>query len=343
MRLTTCHFLAAIVILAGMVLFSGPAGAAAPDESWLAAGDRMARKDASANAAGPAEVAAPSRRMPPQRLHTLEGVGGGWIVPTAYLANPEPKYLNIFGMPAVSVSFLGWPGNKNMLSFAVSETLFGRVELSYALNRFDMGNLAHVVRRTINNSLRDRGVWLHHMSVRGLLIEEDSFGLPLPALTAGVHFKCNSTIKHLNGRLGIPLDAIGYERSNGVEFTLTASKTIDIKPLPRTVVTVGMRNSDASNIGILGFGDHRKTTIEVGVQVFVLDNVVLSYEFRRKEQQFSGPPVSGMLRGEENWHAFGVGWHVTENLSVNFAVLCMGNVANMRDATAPAIQVRWAF
>ncbi len=338
----TCALLAVVMVLA-VTWAGGPAEAAEPGQTWLAAAQDAEKDKAAVGPAAPQ----PEKAGPPERawwgMHTIEGVGGGQIVPTAYLTNPKPVHFKIFGNPTVSASFWGRCGRKNLLTFAVSETILERIELSYAFNRFDTGNLAHVVRKIIANSIEDRNVLLHNWNIRGLLIEEDSFGIPMPAITGGVHFKYNSTIEDINDRLLVPLDAIGYERSSGVDFTLFATKTLDFKPLPRTVVTVGVRNSDASDMGFLGFGDHRVNTLELGVQVFPIDQVFLSYEFRRRERQFSRMPVGGMLLGEENWHAFGVGWLITEDLSLNLGVLFLGNVANQKDAVGTALQFRWAI
>ncbi len=289
---------------------------------------------------------AESDQYPPSsraaQRNTIEGVGGGIFVPSAYLANPGPKD-QIFGLPSVTGTFFGVFGRKNLFSLAVSETLFGRLEFSYAVSRFDTGNLNSVVRRTIANSLKDRGIWMHNFNLRGLLIEEDSFDLPVPAVTAGIHFKYNQTIKDINNRLLIPMDTIGYERDNGLELTLTATKRIHIDPLPPVEVTVGMRNSDAAQLGYMGFSSHRNTTIELGVTAYPTDWLAISYEFRRKENAFSGPPVAGLIRGEENWNGVNVSIIPCENLSVNLGVTWFGNIANQANAVGPTFSVNYKF
>lgn len=329
-----------LLVVGSVLAIAVAAYAKEPDDSdtWLAAAEKEAAKETKVEAVGAERPAG----QPVSVRHTIEGVGGGWFVPNAYLVNPGPKD-QIFGLPAASATFIGWAGSKNVLSFAVSETFFGRLEFSYSASRMYLDDLPRVIYKTVGNKIRQSEICLHNFNLRGLLVEEDSFGLPLPALTAGLHFKYNPSIERINGRLGIPLDAIGYERSNGLEFTVTATKTVHLKPLPRVVATVGMRNSDASNLGYMGFGDHRNTTVEVGVEVYPVDWLVVSYEFRRKERAFSAPPVSGMLRGEENWHGLGVGVLLNDHLSLNVGVLFLGNIGNTKDAVTPSFQVKYEF
>jgi len=88
-------------------------------------------------------------------------------------------------------------------------------------------------------------------------VEENSFGLPLPALTGGVHFKVNDGIADVNRKLGGALSSIGYDEPWGVDFTLTASKTLVEKwtfnrPL---ILTVGGRNSNSAQLGFLALAN----------------------------------------------------------------------------------------
>ncbi len=199
---------------------------------------------------------------PPLPFHTIEGYGGGAITPMAYLVNPG-KTGDIFGLPSVAFSNVIM-GKKNLQALTFTEVLFGRIELGYGLNRFGIGTLDDDIRKATGIDINRDEVWLHNFNLRGLLIEENSFGLPLPAVTTGVHFKINEGISDVNRRLGGALDSIGYEKASGVDFTLTASKTfLDKWTLSRPLIlTGGLRNSSASQLGFLGFGDDRAWTFE---------------------------------------------------------------------------------
>jgi hypothetical protein len=320
--------------------------------SWMAVGEGLAAADAKAGSVAPPTdpPANPGTMVAPLAFHesgqrwlrhTLEGYGGTTYVPAAYLLNPGPEG-TIIGMPAFSVTYLGgFTGSKkSILSFAASETLFRRIELSYAWNRIDMEGLRNTVRRVIANDIGHDTVYMHNWNIRGLILEEDSFGLPIPALTGGVHFKYNPTIKTINDQLLIPLNVVGYERTNGVEFTLTATKTIEIAPLPKIVVSVGLRNSDAAYTGHMGFSDHRSTTIETSAVVFPTDWLWLSYEFRRKEYPYSPIPVPGMVSSEDNWHGIGIGIKLCEHATLQGGVHFLGNVADEDGDGAVSLQLK---
>jgi hypothetical protein len=156
-----------------------------------------------------AAAAAAVDEPPPLPFHSIEGVGGGAITPMAYLVNPGDE-CHAFGKPAVAMSFVGL-GEKNLTAITVTETLFQRVELGYAANRLGLGDLPGEIHDfsegAINNSESD--IWLHHFNVRALLVKENAGDLPLPAITAGVHFKVNGTIRDIDEELGGALTGIG--------------------------------------------------------------------------------------------------------------------------------------
>jgi len=75
---------------------------------------------------------------PPLPTHNVEGNSGVFITSTAYLANP-PENGKVFGLPSVSTSFAAI-GEKDFESFAVTENIWGKVELGYALERIGLGD-----------------------------------------------------------------------------------------------------------------------------------------------------------------------------------------------------------
>jgi len=294
-----------------------------------------------------------SRDNYPLPGHTFEGVGGGMFVPSAYLVNPGPKD-QIFGMPSISSRVTSLRHRKSLATIAVTETLFGRIELGYALNELDMGTLERNTKAAFGaagGSIGHRWVYVHNFSLRGLLVEEDSFNMPLPAITAGVLFKYNDSIRSMNSRLGVPLDAFGYERSSGVIYTLHATKRIDLDTLlkvdrlPPVIVTAGVRNSEAMYNGFMGFTDHRTTTFETSVTTFLAEWIAISYEFKRNQKSFSKLPAVAqpVMQGEENWHGIGLSFIFTENLTLNAGLGFLGNMANTEADGAWGIQAKWEF
>ena len=223
--------------------------------NWAAA-----QTDASIETPAQEEQAAPpaapvDEKAPPLPFHGIEGPGGGAITPMAYLVNPgKPECL--WGKPAVAASILNG-GGKDLQALTVSETLFGRVEFSYGIDRLGLGSLPRDIDTyTPFGNIEESGVWLHNFNVRTLLVKENDclFGLKAPAITAGVSFKYNGQIENINDELQNALGSIGYRRDNGTDFTLTMTKTFPKLAFERPViVTAGMRLSEAADIGFPWF------------------------------------------------------------------------------------------
>jgi len=272
-------------------------------------------------------------------LHTVEGTGGGLIVPMAYLVNPGPEGTTV-GMPAVSTTFLGMSG-PNLLSFAVSETLFRRVELSYALNRFDLGSLPRVLTKA-GLDVHRHEVYMHNFNIRGLILEENSFGLPLPSVVAGIQFKVNGGIEGIDNSLNGTLSSIGFEKRNGVDYTLHFSKTFADLAFGRPVIaTIGLRNSSASNIGYTGFSDGCDTTLEINVACLVTDKLAVGYEYRQKNNPYSR--IDGIIEDEDDWHVLRAAYAVNDQLTVAAGWAYMGPVANSFVNCAWGIQLKYEF
>jgi hypothetical protein len=288
-----------------------------------------------------AKKEAPRAEGPPLPFHTIEGYGGGAITPMAYLVNPGPAD-QILGPPSFALSNV-IIGRKNLQALSVTETLFGRVELGYALDRFGIGTLDDDIRRATGVDIGRNEVWLHNFNVRGLLVEENSFGLPLPAVTAGVHLKVNGGIADVNRRLGGALSSIGYDKPYGVDFTLTASKTFAgewtlNRPL---ILTGGLRNSSASQLGFLGFGDRRATTFEGSAVYLPTDSLLVAYEFRQKGNPYGTIP--GLVGKESNWHALDVSWIMGEYSTLTAGVGSFGALVNTKRDMGWWLQFKYEF
>lgn len=325
---------------------SNPTGLRAPEGSWLAAAEKMAAK---AEVEAPAEAPAPAGDGPPLPLHTIEGVGGALTVPMAYLVNPGPEG-TVIGKPAVSATFLGL-STKNVAVIAVTETLFRRIELGYALARFDIGNLGHVAKRATGNliSLPRRDIWLHNFNARVLLLPENTqvLGLCMPAVVAGIQAKFNGGIQGTNDQTKHvfadgAFDMIGLDRSNGIDYVITASKMFPTLLFGRPLIlTAGVRNSQASNFGFTGFGDSCHTTVEADVATLITDWLAVGYEFRQRTDPYDKfPPLH---KGESNLHAIRAAIILTDQLTLAGGWACMGNVANDRVDCAWGIQVKYEF
>ena len=274
-------------------------------------------------------------KAPPLPFHSIEGYGGGAITPMAYLVNPGAPGC-VFGKPAAALT-VGNLGDKQLQAITVTETLYDRIELGYGADRLGLGDLPNDIQSQTGMDTETGDVWLHNFNVRLLLVKEDTTlaGIPLPAITAGVHFKYNDGIAQINNNLNNALSTIGYRANNGVDFTLTATKNI-AKIVGRPLfVTAGLRESEAAELGFLGFGDTYHMTFEGNIVYMPTDRIAIGYEFRQKMDPYdtlaSSEPGEWLVGPEDNWHAVEAGFVLNMHTT-----LCVGwgHFGNMVDSEA---------
>ena len=289
------------------------------------------------------ELQPPPEKGAPLPLHSIEGVGGLIITPMAYLVNPGAPGTTI-GKPSVSATYIN-ARKKNVESVGITETFFGRIETGYAVSRFGTGTLRDSIKSVGLPDIGRDDVYLHNFNVRGLLLPENSFGQPLPAITAGAHFKVNSGISDINDRLGGALSTIGYKRDYGVDYTLTASKTFASvfgRPL---IVSLGLRASEGSQLGYVGFGDTYHVTVEGNVTYLITNNIGLAYEYRQKPDTFGGINAGGktLVGREQDWQTVGLAYVFNPHATLAVGYGYLGNVLDTNEKAAFAIQGKYEF
>jgi len=281
----------------------------------------------------------PNAKGLPLPFHTIEGYGGGAITPIAYLVNGGGKN-TAFGYPSVAVSYVN-AGSKDLEAFTISETLFNRVELSYGADRFGVGSLRDDLITATHVDIGNE-VWLHNFNARLALVDEGSFGQEwIPAVTVGAHYKYNSDIARINSSLGNALGGIGYRRNSGEDFTLTVSKTfpkVFDRPL---IVSAGLRESQAADLGILGFSDKWSTTFEGNIVYVPTDWLLVAYEFRQKSSPYGQIP--GLIGDEDNWHALDVSWIINKHATLVAGYGVFGTLANSEANNAFWLQLKYEF
>ncbi|MDD5350527.1 MAG: DUF3034 family protein [Chthoniobacteraceae bacterium] len=286
-----------------------------------------------------------AEKAPPLPLHTIEGVGGIVITPVAYLVNPGPAG-TVFGLPAASATYVK-ANTKNVESAVLTETLFGRLELGYAASRFGVGNLVDDVKDATTVNIPD-SVVVHNFNARFLALPENSFDLPVPAVTIGASYKYNDGIEDIDNRLGGALGNIGYKSNDGVDFTLTATKAFPNvfgRPL---IVTGGLRFSEAEQLGYLGFGDKYRATFEGNVVYLVTDWLGLAAEFRGKAnayQPIANPRKDGgyLVGREDNWWTIGAAFIVNPHTTVTVGWGHFGELLNTTEDKGLAVQAKYEF
>jgi hypothetical protein len=280
---------------------------------------------------------------PPLPLHTIEGNSGCFVVSAAYLANP-PEEGEILGKPSVSGTTV-FAREKNLQAFAVTQNIYGNIELGYAYERFGLGDWPDDVKAAAGASVSQH-LGLHNVNLRAMVVQEGGLGYSLmPAVTIGAHLKWNEGQTKLDDDLGGLLDTLGSDHSRGIEFTAVASKTItDLLPRP-VILSAGLRNSDAIHTGLFGFAGERRTTFEGSIIAFVTDRLAVAGEYRQKSDLLDQFSAGGkhLVKGENDWWSLCLAYVINDNMTVSGGYANLGNLANHRESNVWGIQLKYEF
>ena len=283
-------------------------------------------------------------KAPPLPLHTIDGVGGVVITPIAYLVNPGPEK-EVFGLPSISGTFVG-AGQKNVQSFGLTETLWRRVELGYAASRFGLGNFPTAVQAATTVDIGRSDVWLHNLNARVLALPENSFNLPLPALTIGAQFKINDGINDIDKKLGGAITGVGLNSNVGGDFVLTASKLFPKLGFGRPVIiSGGVRVSNAAWGGYVGFQKDFPVTFEGNVVWLIHDRIALAAEYRQYPNPYGTITVGGsqLLRSEDDWFTAGVAFVLDKHTTLTAGYGHFGALLNTVENAGWAVSAKYEF
>ena len=199
-------------------------------------------------------------------LVNLEGVGGIAFNPLAYPSDGGALTTafghEVLGKPRFGVWYANLGDPKiDWTSFGVADTLFKRLEISYAQEAVSWEWHPTFHKNNIGTKL--------------FLLNENAFGTKfVPAISVGTIYKTTSD-KSIH-ELGLPL------RTTGEDWYAVATKTITQLPLP-VIVSGGLLSSQEFVTGVLGFNDKRKTTGFANVDVVLPHGIVAGYEFKQGE------------------------------------------------------------
>lgn len=280
---------------------------------------------------------------PPLPVHQVEGNSGVFITPTAYFANPAGPN-EVFGLPSVSGSY-AYMSEKDFEAFVITENLWGRVELGYGLERIGLGDWPDDVRTATTMRVQD-DAYLHNFNARLLAVKEGSFGCEwVPAVSVGAHYKWNQDHDDIDKQLNGTCDQLGSDHDSGMEFTLTATKTIaNLLPRP-LILSAGLRNGDAIHTGLLGFAGERRTTFEGSVICLLTDKLLIASEYRQKSDLCDEISANGidLVQPEDDWWDVCLGYIVDDHITVAGGYANFGRVLNHQEDNVWAIQLKYEF
>ena len=271
----------------------------------------------------PACATAADGRLLATRVATqFEGSAGGGLVPWAVLSGYGTDTQNGGTAFATRVD----TGDYSLDAAGVAYTFRNRVELSYARQRFGLGELQR--RLSLPTGRFDAEVIGAKVRLGGDLVYTT-----MPQLSLGVQHK-----RQLD--FAIP-SAVGARDDSGTDVYLAASKLFLAGALDRhLLVNATLRSTRANQAGLLGFGGDRKAgrslVLESSVAVLLDPHWAVGVEYRQK------PDNLGFAR-EDDWKDAFVAWFPNKHVAVVAAYADLGSIATLDKQRGPYLSLQASF
>ena len=253
-------------------------------------------------------------------VQQVEGSGGGGLVPWAVIAGLGTDAQ--WGGSGFCTQVR--PAHFRLDSCGVSIAWHDRIEASVARLRFDLGQTVP------GQSIRMDSVGLKLRIAGDALFDDNPWR---PQLALGIHYKHNLDFD------GVPR-ALGARRASSVDAWLAATRVWLSGPLGRTwLADVTLRNSEANQFGILGFGGDlggRRWLFEGSLAASATDAVIVGAEYRQK------PDNLGVFREQRAWDAF-VAWLPAKQASITLAWADLGPIADHAAERGPYVSLQLAW
>ncbi|RXS44135.1 DUF3034 family protein [Idiomarina sp. 29L] len=246
---------------------------------------------------------------------TIEGSGGGGIVPWATLSS----YADTGEWGAtVNVSEVAVDDFRLSVQGA-SVSWNNRVELSYAQQTFDLSTIGGELEQNIVGA---------KVRLFGNLVYGD-----WPQLSVGAQHKKNKTFT-------LP-SAVGALDDSDTDWYVSAAKAWLDGPFHRTwVANVTMRRTRSNQLGLLGFGGDKeadsKWVAEASVAAFLNRYWAVGVEFRDKPDNLS-------FAREEAWKDIFVAYFPSKHVSLVGAYTELGSIAGLDDQSGWYLSLQAAF
>ena len=238
----------------------------------------------------------------------VEGSAGGGIVPWAVLSGYGTAGQHGGTAFATRVD----TGDYALTSYGAAYAWDNRLELSYARQRFELGELQR--RLSLPTGRFDAEVIGAKLRLGGDLVYTT-----MPQVALGVQYK-----RQLD--FAIPR-AVGARDDRGIDVYLSASKlflaAVDDRHL---LLNATVRSTRANQAGLLGFGGDRKAgrslVLETSAAVLLNPQWAVGVEYRQK------PDNLGFAR-EDDWRDVFVAWFPNKHVAVVAAYADLGSIATL--------------
>jgi len=248
-------------------------------------------------------IASSGKLLATPGVSQIEGSGGGGIVPWAQLAGYASDD---------EFSVNGFCSRADVTDYTLDVcgaqlNLFNRVELSYAVQQFDVQALDTEIEQSITGAK--------------IRLYGDIVYSKWPQLSLGIQHKSLDD--------GAVAKLVGAESTSGTDFYLAASK-LHLGAIAgyNWFWNVTTRYSEANELGLLGYGgvnDGSKILLEGSTAIFLSRGVAVGVEYRQK--------ANNLNLGEQDWKDVFVAWMPNKHISVTAAYLDLGRIAGANDQT----------
>ena len=275
----------------------------------------------------------------PLPLHEIEGNGGVFSTLSAYLVNP-PRNGEPVGRPSVGFGYIDIGHGRDLVAATVTETPWERLELGFGYDRLNLGDLPTTVQAATGAHIDD-DLTMYNANARLQLLKEGEFDQKwLPAITAGIHYKYNDNIRHIDSQLGGFLSGMHLSNNEGLDFTLYGSKLLTFLPRP-VLVNLGGRATKSAEIGLLGFTDQYSFVFEGSVVVLLTDQFMVAGEYKQQPASFT--PAPGLINSPSDWWTIDAGYVINPHMTVAVGYGHFGNVANHTANGVWGLTTKWEF
>ena len=238
----------------------------------------------------------------------VEGSAGGGIVPWAVLSGYGTAGQHGGTAFATRVD----TGDYALTSYGAAYAWDNRLELSYARQRFELGELQR--RLSLPTGRFDAEVIGAKLRLGGDLVYTT-----MPQVALGVQYK-----RQLD--FAIPR-AVGARDDHGIDVYLSASKLFLAAVADRhLLLNATVRSTRANQAGLLGFGGDRKAgrslVLETSAAVLLDPHWAVGVEYRQK------PDNLGFAR-EDDWRDVFVAWFPNKHVAVVAAYADLGSIATL--------------
>ena len=252
----------------------------------------------------------------------IEGAAGGGIVPWAVLSGygTDDQHGGTAFYTRVDT------GDYALDAYGASYTFANRVEVSFARQSFDLGELQRRLALPWDALEQD----IYGMKVR---LAGDLVYNTLPQVSVGVQHK-----RLRDGAL--PL-AVGAREDHGTDAYVSASKLfLDAAGGYPLLLNATLRSTNANQAGLLGFGGDRRADrqwVWEGSAAVLLDpRLAIGVEYRQKPDNLG-------FAGEDDWRDVFIAWFPNKQVAVVGAWADLGSIATLDDQRGAYVSVQWSF